>query len=101
MRLIDADALRGPLMAFDSKVLDIIDNAPTIDYFEDMSIEQLMDECFNRGQRKAIKHGRWVEATREDPCYYVCSICGKMIDIEENYCPNCGTRMDEEVDYED
>lgn len=31
MRLIDADALRGPLMAFDSKVLDIIDNAPTVD----------------------------------------------------------------------
>lgn len=31
MRLIDADALRGPLMAFDSKVLEIVDNAPTID----------------------------------------------------------------------
>jgi len=31
MRLIDADALRGSLMVFDSKVLDIIDNAPTID----------------------------------------------------------------------
>lgn len=42
-----------------------------------------------------VRHGRWIEATRDDPCYYVCSICGKMVDIEENYCPNCGAKMDE------
>lgn len=72
MRLIDADALRGPLMAFDSKVLDIVDNAPTID---------------------PVKHGAWVKGS--------CSICGEdaLLDDVENeflskYCPCCGARMD-------
>lgn len=42
-----------------------------------------------------VKHGRWVETDRDDPCYYACSLCGKRSDFEENYCPNCGAKMDE------
>lgn len=75
MRLIDADALIDTLGISDEDIIfeGILADAPTID---------------------AVRHGRWMEATREDPCYYVCSICGKMVDIEENYCPNCGAKMD-------
>ena len=83
MRLIDADALRGPLMAFDSKVLDIVDNAPTID---------------------PVKHGRWVYAGYSSiELVYECSECGEIEfgDALDDYCPNCGARMDggtEDVD---
>lgn len=60
---------------------DVIDEQPTVD---------------------AVKHGHWVD---DNTNYYYanCSICGYEIDIHvnrgyHNYCPNCGARMDEEVE---
>ena len=93
MRLIDADALprhgqRGGLVHWKD-----IENAPTIDPFKDKSLEQLMDECFNRGYQKAIKHGRW-EVQGHTTHYHACSICGDAGDLWMRYCPNCGARMD-------
>lgn len=74
MRLIDADALprHKQLESFgNGQYEDVeivygndIDNAPTIDPFKDKSLEQLMDECFNRGYRKAIRHGKWEYAEK-------------------------------------
>lgn len=52
-----------------------------------MAIEALATE--------PIKHGRWIETDRNDPCYYVCSLCGKRSDFKENYCPACGADMRE------
>lgn len=42
------------------------------------------------------KHGEWLEAREEDPCWYRCSECGRLYDLDENYCPNCGARMEVE-----
>ena len=41
------------------------------------------------------RHGRWIEAEKEVfPSYCgKCSECGKTR-IRENYCPNCGAKMD-------
>ena len=102
MRLIDADALQKhkQLEAFgNGQYEDVeivyssdIDNAPTIDPFKDKSLEQLMDECFNRGYQKAIRHGRWdwqgvgVFCSK---CHYKLQTTGL-----PSYCPNCGARME-------
>lgn len=56
-----------------------------------------------------VKHGRWLNAVEEDPELYgwvpldtvLCSSCRKL-DKENNRktprCPNCGAKMDLEVD---
>ncbi|MBQ2649424.1 hypothetical protein IJI17_02135 [Candidatus Saccharibacteria bacterium] len=103
MRLIDADALprQKMLEAFgNGQYEDVeivygndIDNAPTIDPFKDKSLEQIMDECFNMGYRKAVRHGKW-EVAGETTHYYICSICGRPGDWVDRYCRSCGARMD-------
>ena len=43
--------------------------------------------------------GKWImgKYTDDDLRYndysYRCNRCGKIVDFEENYCPNCGARM--------
>lgn len=44
-----------------------------------------------------VRHGRWI---RETNCYYRCSVCGDHHpctkgNMDYNYCPNCGAKMDE------
>lgn len=48
-----------------------------------------------------VRHGRWISrpAPSNSYCgYLICSQCGEEVsDADEyNYCPNCGSRMDEE-----
>lgn len=114
MRLIDADALfmekvrtmLEPLGNGQYEEVEIvyfrdIENAPTIDPFKDKSLEQLMDYAFTRGYYKGrdvfnpVRHGRWIDTDRDDPCYYYCSECHRQVDMRENYCPTCGARMDD------
>lgn len=76
--------------------------------FKDKSIEQLMDECFNRGYRKAKKelerHGKWtVDENHIEEVYtnpVICSACGQDMTLGWGeftpYCPNCGAKMDKE-----
>ena len=43
----------------------------------------------NRADAKPVRHGHWEE--------FVCSVCGEIgWDNEDNYCPNCGAKMDGE-----
>lgn len=80
MRLIDADALRGPLMAFDSKVLDVVDNAPTI----------------NAMQVVRCKDCRWGrEACGNIECFVDSNIPTEYHGYEW-FCPN-GERKDNEI----
>ena len=96
MTLKDADALLEYLMInmgwqdedgrevddWDEKrgiIKNLIDGVPTVDAV-------------------LVKHGRWIDG--------YCSVCGKSIDYEcsvcgqyvipdaQNYCPNCGAKMD-------
>ena len=49
-----------------------------------------------------VVHGHWImgKYTDDDLRYndysYRCNRCGKIVDFEENYCPNCGAKMDGE-----
>ena len=42
-----------------------------------------------------VKHGKWIENPPTEAWKYHCSICGRTEDYKENYCPNCGAKMDE------
>jgi len=92
-RLIDADALvkdfnicfGGVSHAVIAK--NLIDNAPTI-------------------EAEPVRHGRWIKKVESyhdshtgeywDEEYCSCPFCGKDSDLEHNYCPNCGAKMDGE-----
>ena len=42
-----------------------------------------------------VKHGEWKRIIRNGkPRGLKCSLCGKHIHFHENYCPNCGAKMD-------
>ena len=82
MRLIDADVFKTHLEheawsrghAELLRARDIADETPTVDAVP-------------------VRHGKW-EVT---PVYIKCSECGESFPlIPQNYCPNCGARMDKE-----
>ena len=41
-----------------------------------------------------VRHGRWEVIDAEEPRRYGCSECKRLSWHMENYCPNCGARMD-------
>ena len=45
-----------------------------------------------------VRHGRWVVIDAEEPRRYGCSECKRLSWYMENYCGNCGARMDGEND---
>ena len=55
------------------------------------------EKGYSDGRADATKHGRW-ETTRPDAPmfgFYYCPFCGrKRTSPQDNYCPNCGARMD-------
>jgi len=85
-RLISADALRKSMaewydgvQAFTgADIIDVIDNAPTVDAVP-------------------VVHGEWIDRNGSivAPFWerYECSECGARSD-NSKYCPNCGARMD-------
>ena len=100
MRLIDADALVEAVKdypyGFRGMIVCDVAKQPTID---------------------PIRHGRWksMEKIYDDKAEYItewqqaeCSVCHKWHTTPymyffkyDNFCPNCGARMDEEVTHED
>jgi hypothetical protein len=103
MRLIDGDSLKHQIIetyeyefptasgAFDefvTKIIpNIINNAPTVDAVE-------------------VVHGRWILLGKNEHDYETsveekCSLCGRYVyrydtELQDNYCPNCGCKMDKE-----
>ena len=92
MRLIDADQLKDPffLLSVDLYGLDqVIDAVPTVD-------------------AEPVRHGRWIyreyreynsitSSASISIGFYKCSVCGHGSGVNvDNYCPNCGAKMDEE-----
>ena len=89
MRLIDADAFKAEgrelyrcagwdLRDVHYSQMDVecnIDYMPTID-------------------AEPVKHGRWIKNPPTEAWEYHCSLCGTQEDYKENYCRNCGARMD-------
>ena len=77
MRLIDADALKKHYAWWEDdrqKLFDsIVESQPTVDAVP-------------------VRHGKWMVT----PVYIKCSECGEsFMLIPQNYCPDCGARMDE------
>lgn len=86
MRLIDANAVKLPNdLPYKASVRRVLLQAPTVDAVP-------------------VVHGRWVFDSGVDYCYK-CSECKSLMPphyIDNNYCPNCGARMDgEEADADD
>ena len=48
-----------------------------------------------------VRHGRWIPLPHTGDCCYTCSKCGFLRDAylidTDNYCPNCGAKMDKEA----
>ena len=96
-RLIDANALRETVttdyyehftryhdtdqIALVDMVCEAIEEAPTVDAVE-------------------VVHGRWIY----EPVEFCiekdirCSVCRRYVKVPENYCPNCGAKMDGDGD---
>lgn len=98
MRLIDADALFKQIQHAEIEAPDLvckawvmadvasmIHNSPTID-------------------AEPVRHGRWIYCENHNEIVQ-CSECGIIRNIYKqegwNYCPNCGVKMDAEVEYDE
>lgn len=91
-RLIDADALESE-MYFKS---DLDDGRS---HWDDSGLwiqYQMFEEAIKNAptvDAVPVRHGKW----KVTPVYIKCSECGEsFMLIPQNYCPNCGSRMDAE-----
>lgn len=117
MRLGDLDELkenieiaykRGDIMQR-LPIIAIIDNAPTIEPFEPdhVGAERLKarqrgyEEGYHNGMEigktlnPKIKQGEWISNGGNgfyNPGRH-CSLCGKVVEFSENFCPKCGAEM--------
>ena len=104
MRLIDADELKKELaknimicsfnLHCDGLLAEIIDNAPTVDKPYQ---EGHIDGMLQAEKLYARPIGQWVSNGANtfgfnNPGRH-CSLCGKVVEFSENYCPQCGADM--------
>lgn len=68
------------------------------------SVELLRNDCStfkNKADVVEVKHGYWIYdysagelGVTDAPLCEKCSVCGEYTVDEENFCPNCGAKMD-------
>lgn len=86
-----------------SKLRDVLDILPSCNLSDSKkrAIEAIITKYLN-GDIVTVVHGRWVVYTDEDEYsfseYFKCSICGAAHYNDDNYCPDCGAKMDGEAD---
>ena len=82
MRLIDADALICQLhfTAFEDG--------------DDRSLVYAVIQKQKTVEPQRIR-GKWIPTEPDEPCFYQCSICRRLNDDTDNFCPNCGADMRE------
>ena len=90
MRLIDADAIIEDIKTrlWDWDTVDGI-TASTV-------LKQTITDIDNAPTIETVRHGRWEVIDEAEPRRYGCSICRRLSWYMDNYCPNCGAKMDEE-----
>ena len=71
-----------------------MDGEEMFDYGADL--QNAYDEGYKKGKADAVRHGWWLVIDTEEPRRYGCSECKRFSWNLENYCPNCGARMDGE-----
>ncbi len=107
MRLIDADALKE---VFEENIADCKMQLRHADLFEEdliyLEAEKETYECVVYEiddtptiEAEPVRHGRWI--SDEADILFHCSKCGVQIstswdykDLQWNYCPDCGAKMD-------
>lgn len=100
--LISRSALKdkcNELMKFNpttDRILNLIDNAPTVEYTFEEAFQKTV--CENKLYCPARPKGEWVETSDFDEFYgkvYKCTNCNKetLGCGCHNYCPNCGADM--------
>lgn len=118
MRLIDADALGDKVADLYSEgeeategdkvvndVIDLIDNAPTIDDLSEYS-DKLWQKAYERGKAEGIKTGHRIWNEWQIFCSECREVCyedvpkNRMNYPLNNFCPNCGAKMTKEVENE-
>ena len=98
MKLINADALCAYLNEWSRKLHAGV-------YHNDAIIMDVLTSVFEyianmpTVDAEPVRHGRWIFDNGVDHCYK-CSECKGAKPphyIADNYCPNCGAKMDEEA----
>ena len=99
MRLIDSDAYQRKLeeMLKDGRYEVIRYDWETGYWIHYKSVEDIIKD-FSTIEAEPIKHGHVI--MRPD-AYDCCSVCGWEIYCKQNYCDNCGAKMDEEAERDD
>lgn len=92
MRLIDGDRLIKVIekaqFEGSGNIMSIINDAPTVEPTFGLFKDMLCAECDKRPTGEWILHGM----------IYCCSECGRGVDNQENFCPNCGADMRKEAE---
>ena len=107
MRLIDADALKKSMFSYYDCVNEHSGKHNySGDTLMDYEVADLIEDCIDNAttiEAEPVKCGRW-ERQEDDECYwYECSECHNppaqrfKRDYFSDYCPNCGSKMDEEA----
>ena len=99
-----------------SSVLNAIHNGDidmgivtTHEYYLLKKLSKKIDQRIQRvpaADVQPVRHGRWIVSrtdygwnSAEFPTHCKCSLCGREIPYQDqdNYCPNCGAKMDKEA----
>lgn len=90
MRLIDADTVDKLLVTLAEELRESHKQAEINGLYKASCIVEIAPTV------DPVKHGRWDLIDACEPMRYGCSVCHRMVWHHENYCPNCGAKMDEE-----
>ena len=95
-RLIDADVLKY------AKFHGVTDWTPTEETSYQRGWNDAIDAIMRNAPTVEPKHGRWEFAYMLYGSVKVskCSVCEHLDDLESNYCPNCGAKMEEVMEDE-
>ena len=78
--------------------IKIINSGISIDTYADKRYVNGLFRAIRPADVAPVRHGRWVVIDAEEPRRYGCSECKRLSWHMENYCGNCGAKMDEEVE---
>lgn len=95
MRPIDADALEKKLQEQREVYAEI-----GMKGAEHLLVHDFLRYVWEAPTVNPARHGRWLEWWGHNVTEYECSRCGVYSEKSENYCPNCGAKMDGEKDHE-
>lgn len=92
MRLIDADALK---LCIPNTSADIFENCRNCKLLDDYTVIELIDNAPTIDAVPVV-HGEWIVHNPDNPLtiYGECPFCHEEVGRKWNYCPNCGTKMD-------